>query len=240
MALAGRTWGAAALLAVAVLTRPEGPLFVAMTAGWFVLLAFACGHAVAWVYMFTQTGLSYSRSYVNTLILMPVVVALVMMILANSLVVAFGLMAIFAMVRFRSILRDTLDTAYVLAVIVIGLACGTTKFTSAVIGTAATVAIMFYFWATSFGTRHRYDLILNIHWVRPAAELGELRQLLARHSRSTHTASQRAIGSYGEIDLSYRLLLRDPARSQELMDELKSLEGVAKISSLHAGDESEL
>src|SRR5882672_9490656 len=133
-----------------------------------VLLAFACGHAIAWAYMFTHVGLSYSRSYVNTLILMPVVVALVMMVLANNLVLAFGLMAIFAMVRFRSILRDTLDTVYVLAVIVIGLACGTLKFTSAVIGCLATCAIMLYFWATAFGTRYRYNLIVNIQWIRPA------------------------------------------------------------------------
>src|SRR5436305_3224428 len=150
-----------------------------------VLLAFACGHAVAWIYMFTHSGLSYSRSYVNTLILMPVIVALVMMILANNLVLAFGLMAIFAMVRFRSILRDTLDTTYVLAVIAIGLACGTLKFTSAVIGCLATAAILVYFCATSFGTRSRYNLIVNIQWVRPAAELMELRQLLRRHSRTT-------------------------------------------------------
>src|SRR5947208_3963173 len=127
-----------------------------------LLLAFVCGHAIAWVYMFTHTGLSYSRSYVNTLILMPVIVAMVMMILANNLVLAFGLMAIFAMVRFRSILRDTLDTSYVLAVIVIGLACGTLKFTSAIIGCGVTCAIMFYFWATTFGTRHRYNFILNL------------------------------------------------------------------------------
>src|SRR6266516_3165510 len=132
-----------------------------------LLLAFVCGHAIAWVYMFTHTGLSYSRSYVDTLILMPVIVALVMLILANNLILAFGLMAIFAMVRFRSILRDTLDTAYVLAVIVIGLACGTLKFTSAVIGCAATATIMFYLWGTAFGTRYRYDLIVNIQWLRP-------------------------------------------------------------------------
>src|SRR5947208_11680027 len=129
-----------------------------------LLLAFVCGHAIAWVYMFTHTGLSYSRSYVNTLIIMPVIVALVMLILANNLVLAFGLMAIFAMVRFRSILRDTLDTAYVLAVIVMGLACGTMKLTSALIGTVATAGIMFYFWATAFGTRHRYDFIINLQW----------------------------------------------------------------------------
>ncbi len=205
-----------------------------------LVLAFVCGHAIAWVYMLTHTGLSYSRSYVNTLILMPVLVALVMMILANNLVLAFGLMAIFAMVRFRTILRDTLDTAYVLAVIVIGLACGTAKFTSAIIGCIATAAIMFYFWFTSFGTRHRYDLILNIQWLRPPAELGELRQLLYRHSRSAQCASQRSSEGYPGLDLSYRLLLRDPERRDELMQELRGLKGVARVSSLQAGDESEL
>ena len=212
--------------------------YVALTLA--LLLAFACGHAVAWVYMYTHTGLSYSRSYVNTLIIMPVIVALVMMILANSLVVAFGLMAIFAMVRFRSILRDTLDTAYVLAVIVIGLGCGTSKFASAIIGCLATVAMMFYFWATSFGTRHRYDLILNIQWLRPAAELDQLRQLLRRHSRTVQCASQRSSEGYSGIDLSYRLLLRDPARDHELMDELRGFQGVARVSSVSAADESEL
>jgi hypothetical protein len=205
-----------------------------------LLLAFACGHAVAWMYMFTHTGLSYSRSYVNTLIIMPVVVALVMMILANNLVLAFGLMAIFAMVRFRSILRDTLDTAYVLAVIVIGLACGTAKFTSAIIGCLAILAIMLYFWTTAFGTRHRYDLILNIQWVRPATELAQLLQLLHRYSRSLQCASQRSNEGQRGIDVSYRLLLRDPARAHELMDEVRALEGVAKASSVNAGDESEL
>jgi hypothetical protein len=212
--------------------------YIALVMG--LLLAFVCGHTVAWVYMYTHTGLSYSSSYVKTLILMPVIVALVMMILANNLVLAFGLMAIFAMVRFRSILRDTLDTAYVLAVIVIGLACGTWKFTSAVIGCLATAGIMLYFWASAFGTRHRYDLIVNVQWVRPPAELGELRQLLARHSRHTQFASQRSNEGSAVIDLSYRVLLRDPARSQELMNELRTLNGVARVSSVHAGDESEM
>lgn len=205
-----------------------------------LLLAFACGHAIAWVYMWTHSGLSYSRSYVNTLILMPVIVALVMLILANNLVLAFGLMAIFAMVRFRSLLRDTLDTTYVLAVIVIGLACGTLKFTSAIIGCLATLALMFYLWGTAFGSRHRYDLILNLQWIEPVDDLSELRRCLRRHSLNIQVASQRTNEGYEGMDISYRLLLRDPARSQELLNELKSLDGVARISSLSAGDESEV
>jgi hypothetical protein len=205
-----------------------------------LLLAFVCGHVMAWMYMITHSGLSYSRSYVNTLILMPVIVATVMMILANNLVLAFGLMAIFAMVRFRSILRDTLDTTYVLAVIVIGLACGTLKFASAILACLATVAILLYFRISGFGTRHRYDLILNIQWIRPSAELSDLRQLLRRHCRTSQCTGQRADENFTGIDLFYRLLLRDPARSHELLTELRSLDGVAKVTWLHAEDESEL
>ncbi len=205
-----------------------------------LLLAFVCGHIVAWIYMLTHSGLSYSRSYVNTLIIMPVIVALVMMILANNLVLAFGLMAIFAMVRFRSVLRDTLDTAYVLVVIVLGLACGTLKFTSAIVGVVATSGIMVYFWASGFGTRHRYNLILNIQWARSATELSDLRHLLERHARSSTCASQRSNDAGKGVDISYRLLLRDPDRSHELVEEVRALNGVSKVTCLQAGEESEI
>src|SRR4029079_7869924 len=129
-----------------------------------LLLAFAGGHVIAWVYMWTHTGLSYSRSFVNSLIILPIVVALVMMVLSNNLITAFGMMAVFAIVRFRNILRDTLDTTYVLTAIVIGMAPGTQKYASAIIGCALVALAMLYLWYTSFGSRHRYDVIVNLHW----------------------------------------------------------------------------
>src|SRR2546423_12430996 len=134
------------------------PNWPAMILG--LLLAFGCGHIMAWVYMMTHSGLSYSRSFVNSLIIMPVIVSLVMGVLSNNLITAFGMMAVFAIVRFRNILRDTLDTTYVLTVLVIGLACGSQKFTTAVIGCGLMSIGMLYLWTTSFGSRHRYDVIV--------------------------------------------------------------------------------
>src|SRR3954447_8721137 len=128
-----------------------------------LLLAMLCGRILAWVYMLTHSGLSYSRSFVNSLVVMPILVSLVMQVLNNNLVTAFGLMAVFAIVRFRNILRDTLDTSYILVVIVIGMACGTWKFSTAIVGCLVTVLIMLYMWGTGFGSRQRYDMILNLH-----------------------------------------------------------------------------
>ena len=205
-----------------------------------LLVAFAGGQVIAWVYMLTHSGLSYSRSFVNALIVMPVIVALVMMVLSNNLVTAFGMMAVFAIVRFRNILRDTLDTSFILIVIVLGMAAGTQKFASAILGTAIVSVAMLYLWYTSFGSRHRYDLIVNLHWARSAKELEDLRRILDRHSWKAHLASQRSHEGYEGTDLSYRLLLRDSNRVEDLLTELRQITGVSRVTSMLAEDESEL
>lgn len=203
-------------------------------------LAFLGGHIIAWTYMATHSGLSYSKSFVNALIVMPVIVTVVMMVLSNNLVTAFGMMAVFAIVRFRNILRDTLDTTYILASIVIGMATGTHRFPAAVIGCLLTAAVLLYLSLTMFGSRHRYDIIVNLHWQRPETDLPDLRALLDRHSRKYHRASMRASEGYEGFDLSYRMLLRDPNRSEDLLKELRSHEGVSRVTSIAAEDESEI
>lgn len=205
-----------------------------------LLLAFLAGHVVAWVYMLTHSGLSYSRSFVNSLVVLPMIVSLVMGVLSNNLVIAFGLMAIFAIVRFRNILRDTLDTTYILASIVAGMACGTQKFATAVIGTAVVAAVLVYLRLTLFGSRHRYDYILNLHVDRPLAQRPEVARVLQRHSLRVHCASQRTSEGYPGTDLSYRLLLRDSERAEDLLTELRTLEGVSRVTGLTAEDESEM
>jgi len=214
------------------------PNWPAMLLG--LLLAFGCGHLMAWVYMVTHSGLSYSRSFVNSLIILPVIVSLVMMVLSNNLITAFGMMAVFAIVRFRNILRDTLDTAYILTVIVIGMATGSQKFASAILGCLLMALSLIYLWYTSFGSRHRYDVIINMHWSRSIKELLDLKRVLDRHSWKAHLASQRSHEGYEGTDLSYRLLLRDARRVEDLLTELRQVTGVSRVTSMLAEDESEL
>lgn len=205
-----------------------------------LVLAFLSGQVMAWVYVFTHSGISFSRSFVVSLIVLPVLVALVLNVMANNIFTAFGLIAIFAVVRFRNVLRDTLDTCYILAVIVLGAACGTDKFSSAVFGTCAMAALFLFLWLTASGTRHRFDLILNVKWLRPAAELPAVAQLLDRHCLRVHVANQHFSQGIEGAELSYRLLLRDPKRASELLSELAVVPGVDRVSSVQAADESEI
>lgn len=203
-------------------------------------LAFIAGLLISWTYMGTHAGLSYSRSFVNSLVVIPMIVTVVMMVLNNNLVTAFGLMAVFAVVRFRNVLRDTLDTSYVLTVLAVGMACGTQRFSLAVIATTTLMLVMLFLWYTAYGTRHRYDLILNLHWGREMGELPLLVRVLDRHSRSVHCSSRRSGELQEGVDLSYRLLLRDPERVDDLLTEVRGVTGTSRVTSLNAEQESEL
>lgn len=205
-----------------------------------LLLAFAGGHVIAGVYMLTHSGLSYSRSFVRALVVMPVVVALVMHVLANNIIAAFGMMAVFTIVRFRNMLRDTLDTTYILLVLVVGMATGSEKFTTAVIGLGVVSIVLLYLWGTRFGTRHRWDMILNFHWSRSIEELGDMAVILDRHTRSSHLASHRMSLERPGTDVAYWVLLRDPDRADEMLTELRALPGISGLTAIQAEDESEV
>jgi len=78
-----------------------------------LLLAFVLGQVLAWVYYFTHSGLSYSRSFVQSLIVITVVVAMVMAVIGTSFITAVGLMGALAIIRFRNIIKDTRDIAFI-------------------------------------------------------------------------------------------------------------------------------
>ena len=78
---------------------------------------------VAWVYTFTRR-LRYDRSLVHTLVILPPLVAGIVMVVKNSLALAFSLAGIVAAVRFRTTVKDPKDAVHIFLVIGIGLAAG--------------------------------------------------------------------------------------------------------------------
>lgn len=207
---------------------------------WLVLLmAFCLGQLISWVYMWTHAGLSYSRTFTVSLVVLPLIVSLVMLVMLDNIVVAFGLFAVFAVVRFRNIVKDTRDTSFVLWAIVTGIATGTMRFSLAVIGCIALALIFIYLARTSFGTRGRFDALLSLRWIGPANEENPLNHILGRHTVRAVLASRRGDGQDG-LNLTYHLLMRDPERSRELLDELHSMETIADASLYRREDESEV
>jgi hypothetical protein len=163
-----------------------------------------------------------------------------MILMSGSLFIAFGLLAVFAVVRFRNVLKDTRDTTFVLWAIVEGMAAGTFRYTTSLVGAACVVLVLVYLWLTELGVRHRFDAALSVSLPPDSGPAREkLEQILYRFSDRSVLTSER-LGSDARSILSYRLLLRDPATRGELRKELAATGDIQELSFYLQDDESEL
>lgn len=194
-----------------------------------LLLAFVLGQAVAWTYSFTHSGLSYSRTFTQSLILMTMVVTIVMFVIGNNIVTAFGLLGALAIIRFRNVLKDTRDTVFVFFVLVLGIATGTQRFELAMVGTVFFILATFYLDFTRFGTLGRYDGHLSLR-VTGEADRQELDQLLHRYCWKAKRMSVRRTGDDDVEEILFQVHFRDTERRQELVSELRSSAGIDDIA----------
>ena len=104
---------------------------------------------VSWTYMFTRQKKGYQQTIVHTLILLPVVVAVVATIVRSSAALAFSLAGIVAAVRFRVALEDSRDAVFVFGVMALGLACGVSLEAAAVLSVLFNVIVL-VLWYSDF------------------------------------------------------------------------------------------
>jgi hypothetical protein len=116
-----------ALNASGVSTSPFGPgslADIAVTTILILLGALVLMLPVTWVYMSARPIPGHNQNVVQTLIILPLVVAGIVFLVQNSLALAFSLAGVVGAVRFRTTLRDTRDLVYIFLSIVIGFAAG--------------------------------------------------------------------------------------------------------------------
>ncbi len=204
-----------------------------------LLLSFVLGQLIAWIYAWSHSGLSYSRSFTQSLVLMTLVVSLVMFVIGNSIVTAFGLLGALALIRFRNVLKDTRDTVFVFIALVVGMSVGSQRYMTAIVGTAALGLAVLYLDLTSFGTLGRFDGYLTC---RLATDLdrGQLSRLLDRFCRAVKQVSTRQSGDEQGAELVYQIGLRDRERGGELLEELRRLEGMRHASLVMRSELSEV
>ena len=100
-----------------------------------ILLAFVLSSVLAFVYQKTFRGLSYSRNFVQSIVLISIISTVVIQSVGDSLARGFGIMAAMAIIRFRTNFKDPRDTLFVFASLAAGIACGSYTFQIAIVGT---------------------------------------------------------------------------------------------------------
>ena len=127
------------------------PIALAITTALCMTGAFLLMLPVTWVYILTRQKKGFRQSVVQTLIILPMVVAGVVLLVKNSVALAFSLGGIVAAVSFRNTLRDTKDAVYIFLAIAVGLAAGVQVMSAAAVMSFVFNIVILIFWYTDFG-----------------------------------------------------------------------------------------
>jgi flagellar hook-basal body complex protein FliE len=150
---------------------PGSLLDVAVTTTLILIGALVLILPVTWVYMSARpSGGQHNQNVVQTLIILPMVVAGIVFIVQNSLALAFSLAGVVGAVRFRTTLRDSRDLVYIFLSIVIGFAAGVQS-----LAVGAVISIVFNFvliitWHYDYG-RNMLMPTASAQWSRPLQAL---------------------------------------------------------------------
>lgn len=183
---------------------------------------------IVFVYKKTHQGLSYSSSLIFTIVMIGVLGTVIMMVVQNNLIGAFTLLGAFSLIRFRTILKETRDIAFVFFALVIGIAVGTNNYSIAFISAILLSAIILLFNRYNIGKiSGRRGFILTFN-AKDGFDIGFARDILAKYSKIFELLQTRTHG-VGINNYVFSLQLRDNLESVKVVSELKNNAFVSDI-----------
>lgn len=196
-----------------------------------LVLALLFGGLVSWIYCRTRKGEPVAPSFPTTLVLLSVLIAMVTQVIGDNVARAFSLVGALSIVRFRTVVRDTQDTAYVIFSVVVGMAIGAKNPWVAIIGlgvVGAAAGIMMYL-RPGPAVEEDPDYVLSLR-----VGLGQDLNKILNGPCDAHVTERKLLsmgtGKQGiSLTAIYQVRLRPGASADELVRILNRIEGVQSV-----------
>ena len=118
-----------------------------------IIGAVLCSLPVSWVYMAVRSGEEYDQSLVHTILVLPMVVTGIVIVVQNSLALAFSLAGIAGAVRFRNSLKSSGDALFILLAVGVGLSAGIGAVELAAVMSVMLSYCFTFLWMAEYGER---------------------------------------------------------------------------------------
>jgi hypothetical protein len=214
-------------------TFAEGPAVSPAQVLIRLLVALVFGRLVALVYWRTRTPTERSPSFPPTLVLLAVLIAMVTQVIGDSVARAFSLVGALSIVRFRTVVRDTQDTAFVIFAVIVGMAVGGNDLWVAAIGTVV-VAVAAVLMRTGRAGGPAALAMLTSFRLRLRTSLGHDLDQAAGQTFDTYLSDRRlvSIGTAKQgmaIEATYDIRLKQDGTADDLVKALNRLDGVQDV-----------
>jgi Domain of unknown function (DUF4956) len=194
-------------------------------------LSVVAGFIVAGVYVLGLGPRKDDRSTLpTTLVLLTVVIAVVTQVIGESLARAFGLVGALSIVRFRTVVEDTRDTAFVIFAVVIGMAVGAGYSLLAAAGIPAVLLAALIMRAVATETTNGNGWqVLTVRLGIGHHPDGLLASTFEKHLTVTQLISTATAKQGAALELTYQARLRNPGGEVALVADLNRIEGIQGV-----------
>jgi uncharacterized membrane protein YhiD involved in acid resistance len=197
-----------------------------------LLLSFVFSFIIAVVYVLTFRGFSYSRPFVQSIVLSSLVTTMAMISIEGSMARGLGMMGALTMIRFRSSVKDPKDMIFIFASIAIGIACSVQKFDLALLGTIVFCIIAILINNVSLGKNTYYDGLIRIQSDSDKDILTKINNVLANESNRFSLVSLREIAQGNKYDYSYQVKLKNKVNQANLISSIKKIGKIDNVTFL--------
>ena len=195
-----------------------------------LVVALALGLVITFIYQGTRHPSGSSGTFPTTLVLLCVLIAMVTQVIGDNVARAFRLVGALSIVRFRTVVRDTKDTAFVIFAVVVGMAVGAGQPVVAICGIAVVgfAAVLLRDHPRLLLELDRETrLTVRFNWT--AALEAEVVATVARFASEIEPLSVATVRHGAAMELSYRVLLLPTSKPTELVADLNRIEGIQSI-----------
>jgi hypothetical protein len=203
-------------------------------------LSFLLSSAVGWVYRATHRNVSYSQSYVQTLVILGMIISLIMLVVGSNIARAFALVGALSVIRFRNAVKETRDVGFIFLVMGVGMACGTRFYTLAVVATVAVLLAVVVMQRFNWFHLNVQRQVVKVQ-VPPDADYADrIQDVLIRHTSEFELVSMESIQGGALTELLYTVQLRKGVTPATLIGELRERTSGQRVTILTGYDQTDL
>lgn len=192
-----------------------------------LILSLVFGLLVVWVYKSTRRSATVTATFPATLVLLSILIAMVTQVIGDNIARAFSLVGALSVVRFRTVVRDSKDTAFVIAAVAMGMAIGLGQGAVATFGIAT-----FGLAAWLFRDRvpieeaalREMQITIRMAWSRELE--AQVEATLRKYATDIETSSASTVKQGVGMDVTYKLSMAHTVSLTQLISELSRIEGV--------------
>jgi uncharacterized membrane protein YhiD involved in acid resistance len=197
-----------------------------------ILIALVCGIAIAILYRITYRGVGYSASFTNSIIMLTMITALVIMVIGNNVARAFGLVGAMSIIRFRTAVKDSQDIMFIFFSLGIGLAAGVGLYAVTLASTLLIGTAIFVTSKINYSSPPKREFLLQIVYIDDKIGDNPFQQILKKHCSKNKLVNLKGTESEESdtIEASYYIRLKSEDLGPIMVSEVKALTGVTNVN----------